>query len=285
VNRFDVKVGLGFGLGQERKSGPSTFRLLTMIKWCAWCQEFMHEIAPYDDFSVTHGVCASCNAKHKNLFARDVVARANVLRELFCALFDAGRHEDFDAAACIVENAIAANCKPVDILLGMISPMLYEIGEEWKRGALSVEAEHRFTAFSERVVQLVEARNGTATRIPSSATPLFLMNAPGNQHDLALRILPIWLKGHGAKVRIFENDIHQDRLTQNIAADRPKFLLISMAVTEQCDRVAEIAKTVQALPQDIRPKTIVGGYPVKAGLISSIPETELMSNISALQIA
>jgi hypothetical protein len=137
-----------------------------MIKWCAWCQQFMHEIAPYDDFSVTHGVCASCKSKHKNLFAKNVVKRANVLRKLFYALFDAGRHEDFKAAARILENAIAANCKPVDLLLGMISPMLYEIGEEWKRGALSVEAEHRFTAFSEKVVQLVQTQISTATRLP-----------------------------------------------------------------------------------------------------------------------
>jgi len=69
------------------------------------------------------------------------------------------------------------------------------------------------------------------------------MNAPGNRHDLAVRILSIWLKGRGTKVRIFEDDVHQDRLMRNIAAERPKYLLISMAVTEQYDRVAELAKT------------------------------------------
>src|SRR5262245_35037147 len=250
-----------------------------MMEWCAWCQQFLHEVAPYDSFNMTHGVCASCASKYENLFASDVVRRAEVLREQFWALFDAGRHEDINAATRIVESAIAANCRPVDILLGMISPMLYEIGEEWKRGVLSVEAEHRFTAFSEKVVQLVQARNGTATTpIPPGAPLLFLMNAPGNRHDLALRILPIWLKGRGAKVRIFEDDVDQDRLVQNIASERPKYLLISMAVTEQCEGVAEIAKTLQVLPQDIRPKTVVGGYPVKAGLISSIPGTELLSN-------
>src|SRR5262245_1693173 len=100
-----------------------------MIKWCAWCQRFMHEIAPYDDFSINHWVCASCKSKHKNLYARNVVNRAKVLRELFHALFDAGRHEDFEAAERLVEDAIAAHCRPVDILLGMISPMLYEVGE------------------------------------------------------------------------------------------------------------------------------------------------------------
>ena len=112
----------------------------------------MHEIAPYDDFSITHGLCAACESTHKNPFAKNVVDRAKFLAELFHALFDAGRHEDFKAAAGIVENAISVDCRPVDILLGMISPMLYEIGEEWKRGALSVESEHRFTAFSKKVI-------------------------------------------------------------------------------------------------------------------------------------
>jgi hypothetical protein len=77
------------------------------------------------------------------------------------------------------------------------------------------------------------------------------MNAPGNRHDLAVRMLSMWLTDRGAKVRIFEDDVHQDRLMRNIATERPKYLLISMALTEQRDRVAAIAKTVQALPRDI----------------------------------
>jgi hypothetical protein len=93
-----------------------------MLKWCAWCHQFMHEIAPYDDFSITDGLCAACEYTHKNPFAKNVVDRANFLGELFHALFDAGRHEDFKAAAGIVENAISADCRPVDILLGMFLP-------------------------------------------------------------------------------------------------------------------------------------------------------------------
>ena len=109
----------------------------------------MREVAPYDDFSITHGLCASCELACKDPFATNEVERAHVLSTIFPALFDAGRRNDFSAAVQIVDEAIAANCRPVDILIGMISPMLYEIGEEWKRGALSVEAEHHFTAFCE----------------------------------------------------------------------------------------------------------------------------------------
>jgi len=259
-----------------------------MLKWCSYCQRFMHEIVPYDDFRMTHGFCPACMSAHENVFANHVVERAQILRRIFTALFDAGRHEDFEAASQIIETAIAANCRPVDILMGMISPMLYEIGEEWKRGALSVDAEHRFTDFSEKVVGLVEARIGSAmaaSPAPSNGTLLFLMNAPGNRHDLAVRILSIWLECHGTKVRMVEDDMDRDRFMRSITAERPKYLLISMAVTDQRDAVAGIARAVEALPQDIRPKTIVGGYPIKAGLIDSIPDAELIPDISALQIA
>lgn len=35
----------------------------------------------------------------------------------------------------------------------------------------------------------------------------------------------------------------------------------------------------------VRPTVIVGGYPVKAGLIKAIPAAELLSDISALPIS
>ncbi len=259
-----------------------------MLKWCAYCQQFMHEIAPYDDFSITHGLCDSCKMTRKDLFAPREVEQARALSRIFHALFDAGRHEDFEAATAIIEEALAANFRPVDILIGMIAPMLYEIGEEWKRGALSVELEHRFTAFSERVIGLVrsriEAADGAVSAIRSKP-PLFLMNAPGNRHDLAIRILTLWLESRGVAVRIIDDEINDVSLMRNLATDRPEYLLISMAMTEQLDRVVQIVKATQALPLSVRPKVIVGGYPVKAGLISAIPAAELLTDISALQIA
>jgi methanogenic corrinoid protein MtbC1 len=258
-----------------------------MLKWCAYCQQFMHEIAPYDDFSITHGLCDSCEATRKDLFAPHEVEQARALSKIFHELFEAGRREDFETATRIIEEALAANFRPVDILIGMISPMLYEIGEEWKLGTLSVESEHRFTAFSEQVIELVKSKIDADVVAPAnrSGPPLFLMNAPGNRHDLAIRILTLWLESRGATVRIIDEKIDDASLIRNLATDRPKYLLISMAVTDQLDRVVEIVKTAQALPPNLRPKIFVGGYPVKAGPISAIPAAELLADISALRIS
>jgi hypothetical protein len=172
----------------------------------------------------------------------------------------------------------------VDILIGMIAPMLYEIGEEWKQGALSVEAEHRFTAFCEKITGLVETTIAASNGATHDATLLFLMNAPGNRHLLGLRVLALWVHDHGAKVRIIEGT-EEVSLMRSIAADKPKYLLVSMAVADQRSGVAEIAKAVQMLSPSVQPRVIVGGYPVKAGLISSISGAELLSDINELEIA
>lgn len=177
---------------------------------------------------------------------------------------------------------------PVDILVGMIAPMLFQIGEDWKRGVITVEGEHRFTAFSEKVIDLVASRMTAHAPAPvpqPDAPLLFLMNAPGNRHTLAVRILALWLESRGTKTRIVDEHAGVDALMHEVANARPRFLLISMAMPEQRDHVAELAAQIQALPAALRPRLLVGGYPVKVGLVRTIPGADLVPDISALSFA
>jgi len=34
-----------------------------MTRQCAWCGRVLGQMAPLDDFSVTHGLCRECHAK------------------------------------------------------------------------------------------------------------------------------------------------------------------------------------------------------------------------------
>ena len=60
-----------------------------MLKWCAYCQQFTGESPEYDDFSITHGLCASCGAGNFDLFGTSTVEHAVVLRAIFEKLFRA----------------------------------------------------------------------------------------------------------------------------------------------------------------------------------------------------
>ena len=220
-----------------------------MLKWCSYCQQFMHEIPPYGDFGITHGLCRNCEAEHSDLFATDTLRHAVFLRSIFCALFEAGLKSDFGRAKRIVKEAIDANCRPVD---------------SWERGALTVEDEHRFTAFCERVVNLIDrGMQSSRSRLLSTDVPtLFLMNAPGNRHTLAVRILALWLESRGIGVRTLVDDRNLEQLTQRLVTPAAKVILISMALPEQRDGVVRISDLLDRLPAGVRPRLIVGGYAV-----------------------
>lgn len=257
-----------------------------MLKWCSYCQSFVGEAPEYDDFSITHGLCADCEAKHYWSFEGRDLAHAHVLRGIFARLFTAGRHNNIKAAEAVVDEAIGASCRPIDILIGMIAPMLYQIGEDWKTGALSIEGEHRFTAFCEEVIELVMARMsalGEAPAAPASGQ-ILLMNAPGNIHTLAIRILALWLGSRGVRADIINGPIGFAALQQRLAATKPKHLLISMALAEQRAQVADIVGRVRALPASIRPRVIVGGYAVKTGLVAPVAGADLVADIGSLKL-
>lgn len=256
-----------------------------MLKWCSYCQQFRGESPEFDDFSITHGLCKSCASRRIDLFSASIVDHANFLRAIFDRLFRAGRLNDFDSATKIVEEAIAAKCRAVDILVGMIAPMLFQIGEDWKKGAITVDDERRFTAFCERVVDLVERRTAAASTAATEKArrpTLFLMNAPGNRHTLAIRILSLWFTSQGMKTRIIDEQAGLDALLKELSDTRPGFLLVSMALLEQRGEVAAVAEQLQRLPEAARPKMLVGGYPVKVGLVPPIPGADLVADISAL---
>jgi methanogenic corrinoid protein MtbC1 len=257
----------------------------SVLKWCAHCQQFIGEMPPHADLGITHGLCRKCAGEEPDLLSGDEYAHAVVLRDLFQSLFAAGRRNDFDAAKPLVDNAIAAHCRPVDILVGMIAPMLYEIGSAWERGTLTVEGEHEFTAFAERVIDLVEARMRLAWSQPARPGGdgcYFLMNAPGNTHVVGIRILGLWLQTQGWRARHVDEFTVFDVLTEPALAGEPKTLLVSIALPEQCDAVAALVERVQSLPAPSRPNIVLGGYAVKTGRVPPIPGVTLASDISAL---
>ena len=255
-----------------------------MLKWCSYCQQFLGEVPDYEDLSITHGMCTGCHPKVLD-FAESDFARSDLLKGVQRKLFDAGRRNDLKAAEKIVEDAVKANIRPVDILIGIIAPMLYQIGEDWKKGILSVEAEHQFTAFCERTFDLIAPKvtgDMPANLTRSNGTDVLLMNAPGNEHTLAIRILALWLVSKGMRVQIADAHRKLDQLVTLVSSTRPKMLLISMALAEQRRDVNAITQRIAELPKSIRPKVIVGGYAVKLGLVPPISGAELVADISAV---
>lgn len=254
------------------------------MKWCSYCQRFIGETAAYDDLGITHGVCKECAPKALD-FDKSDFEHAYRLRDIQKQLFQAGQRSDLAAAERIIADAASANIRPVDILMGIIAPMLYQVGEDWKRNILRMEEERRFTAFCEKIFDLVAAKVGAS--VPVSVTQagnaeVLLMNAPGNTHTLAIRILALWLLSKGMQAQIVDTPPGPEEFIALVKRVKPRILLISMALAEQCESVMSFVERIAELPSATRPKVIVGGYAIKFGLVSAVAGADIMADISSL---
>lgn len=245
----------------------------------------MGEAAPFDDFRVTHGMCEACADDFMN-FSDANLAHAMRLRELQERLYVAGLGHDLGAAHGIIEEALAANVRAVDILSGLVAPILYKIGEDWKRGIRSVAEEHRMTAFCSEVFALISRKvKGTisAPATPIGSIDVLLMNAPANSHTLGIRILALLLETDELQVHTVDGDPGLEELIAVVGRLQPRLLLISMALAEQRAGVAAIVERLATLPAPMRPKVIVGGYAVKLDLVAAIPGAEFVADISSIR--
>jgi methanogenic corrinoid protein MtbC1 len=255
-----------------------------MLKWCSYCQRFLGETPDFHNLNVTHGICTAC-APGAAKFTESDFQLAESLRDIQHQLREAGRRSDLHAAERIIENAAAANVRAVDVLIGIIAPALYQVGEDWRRGIIGVAEEHRFTAFCEELFNRVASRVTDVAPAPAAdqePSEFLLMNAPGNKHTLAIRILTLWLRSRGAAARVLDSTPSPEELAAMVVRNPPKSLLISMALAEQGAGVTALAQRISQLPAAIRPKVIIGGYAVKLGLVSAIPGAQLMADISSL---
>ena len=255
-----------------------------MLMWCSYCQRFQREVPPYENFNITHGMCAACEPTASALTESDI-AHVRSLQKIQSRLAEAGRNGDFKAAERIEEDAVKANIRPIDILLGIVAPMLYQVGKDWEQSIITVAEEHRFTAFCEHVFESIVTRLRGAP--PTNVTEtdraeVLLMTAEGNRHTLAIRILDLWLMNKGIRTQLVPPTLSLDDLMAVISDMRPTTLLVSMALPEHRATVLKTAERVAALPGPIRPKVIVGGYAVKLGLVAEIPGAELVADINTL---
>jgi methanogenic corrinoid protein MtbC1 len=253
-----------------------------MLKWCSYCQSFLGEIPPYHDFHPTHGICTGCVIAHPDLFDPLVVRNSAAARHIFEVLFRAGQNNDLESAEQIVEHALATNFKPADILMGMISPMLYEIGEGWEKGKVTVEDEHRFTAFCEEVLDLISTQWLPDKNEEVGREQIVLVNAPGNLHNLGIRFLHLWLESRGYPARIIEGDIGD--VVEGIVRSGPKTVLTSISLPEQIAGVAVLFEQLRMALPVATPRLVVGGHAIKVGAIRHIAGAELCPDINLLNL-
>ncbi len=193
-------------------------------------------------------------------------------------LLNAFKSVDEDVANNLMA-AIMAVYSLEQVCAELISPALWEIGNEWEQGQLTVAVEHFASAFFHSwLTSLLHA-------MPSAKLhPLVITCcAPGELHELASLMLSLLLRRAGIHVAYLGQSIETDSLLQMVRQLSPTLICISATLVSSGERLIEIGQRVQELPMP-HPVMIFGGQAFKrdAHLISQVPGMYLEGNLQTI---
>jgi methanogenic corrinoid protein MtbC1 len=231
-----------------------------MIRWCSYCQSFIGQSPPLNHFTFSHGICAACKQiGKKNRGSIKVNADVEVfLRELFQKINQGIFAEPIE----LFERSKSLNISKADLLLGVLHPLLWQIGQHFEEGKISVEKEHLFSKAVNEVIKLLdlEAVNDKA--------PILLLSARDNTHSIGLQFFRQLI------VSKFGMDVHllghppetAEEYKQIVLTFRPKVIGISFALPSQLDYLRQVMQWRGECAAEVGLPFIMAGGPAVSEL-------------------
>jgi hypothetical protein len=167
---------------------------------------------------------------------------------------------EYEARQLVLEGS-RLGVAPVDLLLGILQPALYEAGVRWEHENVSFEEGLRLSMLCEAIVEVLLAERPQLAALRNHREPLVLLaGAPENQHTLGLQIAEFVLLSGNVPVVVAPRGTSATQLAELALTLRPQLVGISVALPSQLASAEHMLDQVQALPSAHRPQLCIGGY-------------------------
>lgn len=231
-----------------------------MIMWCAYCQHFQYEFEPFDQYGISHGVCQTCQPKamafspQKNL--DEIKAFYRSLREIALSSAPAD-------VIKIEEESNRLGIRSIDLMMGVLQPLLAEIGDLWASGKVTVATEHRFSALVQDLIAHFRSHSGWSLRPPSPR--LILVNAEDNFHTMGLQMAEAYFAVRGIPTLTAVPGLPIQEILDLLDLHKPAAIGFSVAMPTQMRQMREVVERMKGLARPPR-RVLVGGPAVRLGL-------------------
>lgn len=173
---------------------------------------------------------------------------------------DSLRAADTSGAFRVASGALEQGMTVPQLYQWVIAPAMYEVGELWSKGAITVADEHLATALTNRVLAALrpqlEAEAEPAAPIAKKGT-VMLAAVQGEQHALGLRMAADVLEDAGFRTIYLGADVPTDALLQAVSALSPDLLGLGVTMPELASRLREVADAVRRAHPGL--ELLVGG--------------------------
>lgn len=174
-------------------------------------------------------------------------------RRVFGARLLAG---DYASCLQIAESVLAEDQGQELLYMGLIQPVMYDIGRLWEQDKISAAEEHLATSVVGRVLAALYAKIPQAGTIRGKAV---VSSAPNEYHELGARMLADLLEADGWDVLFLGANTPAEELLSLLSKTQPRFLALSLTMPFGLDKVAGIISRIRANPELGGIKVMVGG--------------------------
>jgi methanogenic corrinoid protein MtbC1 len=236
-----------------------------MIRWCSYCQRFMGESAPWHDSSMTHGICKACSSKKANHNSQQI-SKIQPIVAAYRQMRQALNERRIDDCLKMVRKAqIELGIPPFDLFMGVVQPLLHEIGTLWSQKKITIAEEHQFTAFAEVLLSnLLNAESGDRVSDSAENIDVVLACANGNYHTIGPRALEFALRNAGFVTKLFVPGLPAQDIVAIVRRLRPTYLGISASVDGQIEEVKAIMAELENYSETSGITVFVGGAAVRS---------------------
>ncbi|MEI7903885.1 MAG: cobalamin B12-binding domain-containing protein [Candidatus Firestonebacteria bacterium] len=226
----------------------------------------MGEKEPYENYTITHGLCEKCE-KEDGLLDKNRLKKIHLVIDYFRKLKKEVSVTSTVKVEAIIKEGLEIGIKPEDIAIGMVQPLLYEIGEMWAAGRASIAQEHKVTAHCSELIDVLLSKSAKAGSLRNSLKPkVLLVLADGNYHTLGLRIIEIFLVAKNIPSYVVIPGLPAGEVEKLVIELKPEIVGVSVSLVPQLESVRELARNLKNLPARSRPRIIIGGQAVRMGL-------------------
>lgn len=161
---------------------------------------------------------------------------------------------DFESAVNFADRFIKSSEDIENFYLKIVQPALYDVGNLWETGKISVAEEHLATAIVGRVMANIYTKFPKAKKKAKA----IVSSSPNEYHELGGRIVADLLEMNGWDVYYLGANVPAQELIKLVNKTKPRIVAISVTMPFNIEEAAEIIKKVRGL-KTAKPKIIVGG--------------------------
>ena len=235
-----------------------------MFRWCSFCQRFLGESEPRNDFSLTHGMCSPCKSNIQE-GQKHPSSEIAPITEFFQNLFGANTSTDTNK---LLDQALALKIKPIDLLAGILQPVLNDLGEKYKNGEDTNILENQFATFADQLATKILEVYGLATRPTEKEQDVLLVASDGNYHYLGIRFIEVFLKQEGISTYTVFPNLPAKEIYKVANILNAKVIGISVTLKEQFEEVVSSLDLFSGLKN--KPLVIIGGQGIQKDAV--LPE-------------